>query len=147
MENTTTNSLPKALPIVKKIVLGLAGLVLLLAVVQIINAEKYQAVVRMVAEAGQIGVNPTTEVLDFGDLSKNATAARFINVTNEGRFKVSVAVFKFGSIAELIKVDKPRFVVSPGGKERIRFELYMPPSATRERLSGWVWVFKVPLVF
>jgi len=148
-ENAKDVSISKTrlLVLAKKIVSGVAFLVLILILAQVINADKYRAVVRVVDEKGQIGVNPTTEKLDFGDLAKNASMVRYINVNNGGKFKVSVMVLKFGNISDLIKVQDSRFVVSAGETKRIRVEMFMPPSANKERYSGWVVVFKIPLLF
>lgn len=140
-----TCSQSKALALAKKIVLAIAFLVLVFVAAQIVNAEKYQAVVRVVSEAGKIGVNPTTERLDFGDLAKNASAVRYVTVSNGGGLKSSVMVLKFGGVSDLIKIDPARFVLNPKQSQRIRFEMFMPPSASKERYGGWVFIIKVPV--
>lgn len=141
----TAGSQSKVLVLAKKIVLAIAFLVLVFVAAQVVNAEKYQAVVRVVSEEGKIGVNPTTERLDFGDLAKNASAVRYVTVTNGGGLKSSVMVIKFGGVSDLIKIDPARFVLKPSQSQRIRFEMFMPPSANKERYSGWVFIIKVPL--
>jgi hypothetical protein len=131
----------------KKIILAFAFFVLIVLIAQLINADKYKAVVRVVEEKGQIGVNPTTEKLDFGDLAKNASMVRYINVNNGGKYKVSVLVLKFGGISDLVKVQDSRFIIAGGETKRIRFEMFMPPSADKDYYNGWVVVFKIPLLF
>lgn len=145
MNDTETKN--KFLIVAKKVVTVIAFLVAILIIAQVINADKYKMTVHVVAEKGQIGVNPTTEKLDFGDLAKNASMVRYINVNNGGKYKVSVLVLKFGGISDLVKIQDSRFIVAGGETKRIRFEMFMPPSANKDQYRGWVLIFKIPLIW
>ena len=125
---------------------GLSALVVLGVViaVQVVTAEKYQAVVKVIEDKGTVGVNPLADKLDFGDLSKGSSAIRYVSLENNGRFRIRILTLRFGGISDLIKVSKNNFVLGPGDKERLEFQLTMPPSATKDSYSGWVWVFKMP---
>jgi len=109
---------------------------------QIVMADKYQAVVNIKEGKHVMGVNPTSEVLDFGDLSKGAEASRKITLENKGSNKISVKVLIFGEISGMIKIDKKNFVIKPGEKEEINFGLIAPPSSEAKKYKGSVWIFK-----
>lgn len=129
---------------IKKVLATVLVILGLVVAVQVVAAEKYQAVVKVVEEKGAVGVNPLADKLDFGDLSKGSSATRYVNLENNGRFRIRILTLKFGGISDLIKVSKNNFVLRPGDKEKLEFRLTMPPSATADSYSGWVWVFKIP---
>jgi len=129
---------------IKKIIYIIIAIVLFIAVVQILVADRYKAVVQVIEDENKIGVNPTADKLDFGDLSKNTGATRYVSIENNGKYKIYIITWKFGNIAELIKVSRNYFTLNSGEKERLAFEMYMPVSADKDKYSGWVWVFKLP---
>ena len=131
---------------IKKIIYIILAVVLFIAVVQILVADRYKAVVQVIEDENKIGVNPTADKLDFGDLSKNTGATRYVSIENNGKYKIYIITWKFGSISELIKVSRNYFTLGSGEKERLAFEMYMPVSADKDRYSGWVWVFKLPRI-
>ncbi len=134
-------------PLIKKIIWGLVVLILFVALIQISVADKYSAQVLVIEGEKKVGVNPTAEKLDFGDLSADTTAARFITL-NAGGIDTYIFVWKFGSIAELIKLDKNNFTIKKGQTEKLEFSLYMPPSAPiGNKYTGYVWIFKIPKVW
>ena len=45
-----------------------------------LDANKYQATVHVIEGEGKVGVNPTTERLDFGDLSPGTSAIRRVDI-------------------------------------------------------------------
>ena len=128
----------------KKIFYIILAIVVFFLAVQVLVADKYKAMVQVIDEEGRIGVNPTAENLDFGDLSGNTGATRYINIENNGEYKIFISVWKFGSISELIKISRNNFTLNSGEKERLAFEMYMPISADKDEYLGWVWVFKLP---
>lgn len=128
----------------KKIIYIIIAIILFIVAVQALAADRYKAIVRVIEDENKIGVNPTADKLDFGDLSKNTGATRYVSIENNGKYKIYIMVWKFGNIAELIKISRDNFTLQPGEKERLAFELYMPISADREGYSGRVWVFKLP---
>ena len=133
--------------ILKKIAWGIVALVVMIAVVQVAVADKYQAQVAVIEGEGKVGVNPTTEKLDFGDLSGDTSAARYITL-NAGGMDTYVYIWKFGSIAELIKLNDNNFIMKRGGEKKLELSVYMPPSApVGEKYTGRVWIFKIPKVW
>lgn len=120
---------------------------LLLIVVQIINASKYQMVVNVVDGENKMGINPLTERLDFGDLSRNNGMTRYVGLKSGGKTPVYVAAFKFGEISDLIKLNKNYFVLNPGEEFKLAYEIKIPPSAQTKKYSGWTIVFRIPKVF
>ena len=129
---------------IKKIIYVIIAIILFIVAVQALAADKYKAVVQVIEDENKIGVNPTADKLDFGDLSKNTGATRYVSIENNGKYKIYIITWKFGSISELIKVSRNYFTLGSGEKERLAFEMYMPVSADKEKYSGWVWVFKLP---
>lgn len=137
----------KPRPLFKKIIWGIVVLILFVAAIQIAVADKYSAQVIVIAGEKKVGVNPTTEKLDFGDLSADTTATRFITLNADG-MDTYILVWKFGGIAELIKLNKNNFIISQGQTEKLEFSLYMPPSAPIDKkYSGYVWIFKLPKIW
>ena len=116
--------------------------------VQIMAAERYQAVVQVVEGTDRVGVNPTAERLDFGDLSRDTGASRFINLKNPGKMAKTIWVVKSGTIAELMKTDKPaKFTLQPGEEVKLEFNVKIPVSAPYGKYSGKVMIFKWPKLF
>jgi len=131
----------------KKIIWGLVVLILFMVAIQIAVADKYSAQVLVIAGEKKIGVNPTAEKLDFGDLSADTTATRYITLNADG-LETYILVWKFGGIAELIKLNKNNFTIRQGETEKLEFSLYMPPSApVSMKYTGYVWIFKIPKVW
>ena len=128
----------------KTVLITIVAIFGLFAVVQIVSAEKYQAVVKVVEEEGTVGINPLADKLDFGDLSSGSSAVRYVSLENNGGFRIRILILKFGGISDLIKVSRNNFVLKPGEGEKLEFQLRMPPSATAESYSGWVYIFKIP---
>ena len=56
-----------------------------------------------------------------------------------------VAIVNFGSINDLMTINKSSFTLSPGKKDVIEFTVYMPASAPIDAtLTGRVFIFKIP---
>jgi hypothetical protein len=131
----------------KKIIKALAVLIIVLAAIQVVIADKYRAQVLVIEGDKKVGVNPTTEMLDFGDLSGDTSATRLITMT-AGGMDTYVHVMKFGSIAELIKLSENDFTMKKGDTKKLEFAMYMPPSAPKgEKYTGNVWIFKIPKIW
>src|SRR3989304_6855723 len=69
-----------------------------------LDANKYQTVVRVVEGEGRVGVNPTTERLDFGDLSRGTSAVRTVTIKNGTIMPMYVVMVKTGKIADLVEI-------------------------------------------
>jgi hypothetical protein len=110
-----------------------------------LDANKYTATVHVIEGAGSVGVNPTTERLDFGDLSAGTSSVRRVTIENRTSIPMYVAVVKMGGINDLMKLDHDNFVLAPGKTESLEFTVYMPASApVGETLTGRVYLFKIP---
>ena len=129
----------------KKIAWIIVLLVVVVLAVQIAIADKYKATVLPIEGEKKVGVNPTTEVLDFGDLSKDTSATRTISLKSSGGYGTYVYVLPFGSVSELMKISDTKIYLQPGEERKIEFSVYMPGSATvGKRMDGSVWIFKLP---
>lgn len=110
-----------------------------------LDANKYQAVVRVVEGEGRVGVNPTTERLDFGDLSRGTSAVRTVTIKNGTIMPMYVVMVKTGNIADLVDIDANYFKISRGGEKSIELQTYVPASAVIDvTYGGRVYVFKIP---
>ena len=126
---------------------GLIVLVVLIIIVQISIADKYRAQVLVIAGEKKVGVNPTTERLDFGDLTGDTSATRMVTL-KAGGMDTFVHVTKFGGVAELIKVSENNFTMKKGDEKKLEFAMYMPSSApVGSKYTGWVYIFKIPKVW
>lgn len=137
----------------KKISRGkLIGLIVVLVIVwfgaiQIMAAERYSAVVNVIEGENKLGINPSTEMLDFGDLSRDTGASRFITLKNPGKRDKVIAIVKYGEIAELMKIDRNNFVLKPGEEVKLEFHVRVPVSAPYKKFAGKVIIFKYPKLF
>ena len=94
-----------------------------------LDANKYAAQVRTIEGEGKVGVNPTTERLDFGDLSRGTSAVRTVTVKNDTFMPFFVSVIKLGAISDFIKQEKNNFVLRRGDEAKMEMTVYMPASA------------------
>ena len=133
--------------ICKKVMWIIIGILVFVIIVQIAVADKYKAQVLVIEGEKKVGVNPTTEKLDFGDLSADTSAVRYVTL-NAGGIDTYVHVLKFGSIAELVKLSENSFTMKKGNEKKLEFSLYMPPSAPiGEKYTGSIWIFKIPKIW
>jgi len=138
----------KKMSVGKKILWVILALIVLVAAVQVLNAEKYKATVLPIEGEKKVGVNPTDQALDFGDLSADTSASRYVTLKSSGGGDTYIWILKFGSLSELIKTDQSAFILKAGQEKKIEFLVYMPSSATKgKRMDGSVWIFKVPKIF
>ena len=130
----------------EKVLLVFGALVVLLLFYITLDANKYRAEVRVIEGAGAVGVNPTTELLDFGDLSRGTSAVRRVSIENETGIRMWIGVVRLGSITDLLRLDKNYFVLQGHTNERIEFTVYMPASGEVGTMySGRVFVFWIPI--
>ncbi len=110
-----------------------------------LDANKYSAQVRAIEGQGRVGVNPTGEKLDFGDLSPGTAAVRTVTLSNQTFFPVYVAVVRFGDISSLTKLNENNFTLRPRDTKKLEFTVFMPASAEKGKTySGRVYIFKIP---
>ncbi|MFC1629654.1 hypothetical protein ACFL11_00270 [Patescibacteria group bacterium] len=131
---------------IKKILIIIAVIFLIIVAVQIINTAKYRMVVNVVEGKNVMGLNPLTDKLDFGDLSKNNGMTRYVALKSGGGIPTYIIVWKFGGIADLVNVNKNVFILDPGQETKLAFELKIPPSAEIKQYSGWVWILRLPKI-
>jgi hypothetical protein len=111
----------------------------------ILDANKYAAQVRVIEGQAKVGVNPTAESLDFGDLSRGTSAVRRVNLENGTVMPIYVMIFKTGVIGDLMDINKNFFRLEPRSSTKIDFTTYMPASAEiGQEYRGRVYLFKVP---
>lgn len=133
--------------ILKMVVMVIVLAFVWIGAVQYFAADKYNAVVKVQEEGQGVGVNPTTEELDFGDLPKGDSLMRFVEIENGGEMDVYVKIVRIGSISDLIEINKNNFVLFSGDSAKIEFLLKMPISANKEEYKGKVIIFKLPKLF
>lgn len=127
----------------------IAGVVFLLVFLFVfyitLDANKYRAEVRVIEGEGKVGVNPTTESLDFGDLSRGTSAIRTVTIKNNSFTPFFVSIVTLGGISDLVKLNRNNFKLAKGVEQKVEFTLYMPASAEmNKQYTGRVFVFKIP---
>lgn len=129
----------------EKVVGAIVIVIFLFAFYLTLDANKYSALVRVIEGEGKVGVNPTAEYLDFGDLSRGTSAVRKVNIENGTPIPMYIAIIKTGKIGELMKIDNNYFTLAPRGKVTVEFTVYMPASAQIDsKFKGRVFLFKIP---
>ncbi len=120
-------------------------LVLMFLAVQYINAARYEALVQVIAE-DKIGVNPTGERLDFGDLPRDKDAVRTVSLENASPYKAKsyILVWKRGEIADFMRVEPNNFTLEPGQNTKLEFTVHVPNSAEFRYYKGKVIIFQIP---
>ena len=121
-------------------------LALIVLAVQYLNAAKYQALVQVIAE-DKIGVNPTGERLDFGDLPRDKDAVRTVSLESKGDTGAYVMIWKFGEIGDFLKPDKNYFTVQPHTQVKVEFTVHIPNSAEFKYYKGRVVIFQIPKIW
>lgn len=127
-------------------IIGLILLIIFLFVFYVtLDANKYRAMVRVISGQGKVGINPTAESLDFGDLSRGTSAVRKVNVKNNIAMPMYIIIWETGKISGLMKTSNNFFVLKPHSEEKIEFTTYMPASAQIDKeYRGRVYLFKIP---
>ncbi len=120
--------------------------IVIIALVQYFNAAKYPALVQVIKE-DRIGVNPTGNALDFGDLPRDKSAIRTVNLVSNGNTASYIMVWKFGGISDLISVDKNYFTLKAHTTEKLQFTAYIPNSANYQYYKGEVMIFQIPKIW
>ncbi len=128
-----------------KIVAAVLLIIFLFLFYVVLDANKYRALVRVIEGESAVGVNPTSESLDFGDLARGTSAVRRVALKNGTPMPMFVAVWKVGSISDLMDLDKNFFKLRPHDSTKIEFSLYVPASGeTGKKYTGRVFLFKIP---
>lgn len=137
----------RSLSLFDKSLLWVLALVLVFLAYVSLDANKYPALVRVIEGEGRVGVNPTDEALDFGDLSRGTAAVRRVTINNNTPIPMFIVAFKTGSIRTLMKLDQNYFRLAPRTEEQINFTTYMPASAVvGDTYGGRVFLFKIPIL-
>jgi hypothetical protein len=129
----------------QKVIIVIILVVFLFVFYVVLDANKYRSQVKVVEGEGRAGINPTTEYLDFGDLSRGVTAVRRVNIVNGTFIPMFVTIVKTGDISDLVDISQNNFKLAPGEETRIEFTNYIPASAEVDRIyKGRVYIFKIP---
>ena len=137
----------RSLSFFDKVLLWVLLVILIFFTYLSVDANKYRALVRVIEGDGKVGVNPTDEALDFGDLSRGTAAVRRVALENGTPVPMRVIIFKIGDIRTLMKVDQNYFRLAPHQSIKIDFTTYMPASAEIDKVyDGRVYIFKVPFL-
>ena len=135
----------KQMNVIQKAVTIVLAMIVLFVFYVVLDANKYRATVRTIEGEGQVGVNPTDQALDFGDLSRGTSAVRRVNMENGTFMPMFVVMWKTGKISELMKIDKNYFKLGANETTKIEYSVYMPASAvTDTTYNGRVYLFKIP---
>jgi hypothetical protein len=121
-------------------------IIVIVALIQYFNAAKYSAMVNVINE-DRIGVNPTGNALDFGDLPRDKSAIRTVSLVSQGNTPSYVIVWKFGSISDLVNVDKNYFTLPAHSSDKLQFTAQIPNSADYKIYSGKVIIFQIPKIW
>lgn len=133
---------------ISKVWLAVFGIIFLIVFYIVLDANKYRAQVRVIEGEGKVGVNPTTERLDFGDLSRGTTGVRRVDLQNGTPIPMWIGIVKLGGISSLVDISNNYFVLKPRTSETIEFTLYMPASGEVGKLyTGRVFIFRIPTFF
>ena len=122
---------------------GIVIIIVLFILVQYLSAANYQALVQVINE-DRIGVNPTSEKLDFGDLPRNKDAVRTVTLESSGNTASYVIIWQRGEIADLMKPNKNNFTLAAHTTQKIDFTVHIPNSAEYKYYKGSVMIFKIP---
>jgi hypothetical protein len=117
------------------------------AILQYLSAEKYEAVVNVIGENGEMKTNPLTDKLDYGDLPKGNSSMRMITIKNKGRSNIYVKIIKTGEIADLLEINKNNFILHPGEEDKIELSIRVPANAGQKKYDGAIIIFKFPKIF
>ena len=129
-----------------KIWLMLLGLLFLIVFYITLDANKYRAEARVIEGDGKVGVNPTTELLDFGDLSHGTTGVRRVDIQNGTGIPMGIGIIELGNISSLMNISENYFVLKPNSSEKLEFTIYMPASGEiGKKYTGRVFVFRIPM--
>ena len=130
----------------KIIIIVIVVFIIWAVAVQIMAAERYDAVVNVISE-NKFGINPTDEVLDFGDLSSEEGVTRLIKINNDSDKERYVMMITYGEIFGMIDVSEKNLVIKSGETKDIEFELVVPLSAEIKQYKGKVMIFRWPKIF
>ncbi len=125
---------------------ALIALVAVFALFECRATATYSAQVVVTAATGEsnIGINPTTESLDFGDLTQGLGLSKYLQVDNGGIIPVRVVIIVRGDIGPFMDVHSQSFTLTPREHRRVEFALSVPPTAAPRKYSGRVIILRFP---
>ncbi len=130
-----------------KIIAAIFIVIFLFVFYVFLDANKYRAMAHVIAGEGKVGINPLTDSLDFGDLSRGTSAVRRVDLKNGIAVPVYVIIWETGDLSDLMKESKNFFVLKPGTEEKVEFSTYIPASAEiGKNYTGRVYLFKIPIL-
>ena len=146
-ELSSSENTKKKWPALKIVVAAVVLALIWFAAVQIMAAERYAAVLQVIEAENQVGVNPTADKLDFGDLSRGTGSTRYVTLKNDGKSAKKIVVIKYGEIMDLVEISQTNFTLKPGEEVQLEFKVKVPESAPYKKYTGKVIIFKWPKLF
>ena len=106
--------------------------------------ETFTVEVVIIGEEKFVGFNPTTERLDFGDMSRGTGQTRSITLENAGVIPTRIYIMVLGDVRDFIQIDDAFFVMDPGEVTQVDLTMIVPSSASIKRYSGRLLVIRSP---
>lgn len=131
----------------KKILGIVLAAVVLFFLFTVLNTSRYKVALKVVDAENFIGINPSVDILDFGEISRDNSIVRHIDVENDGNLPAYLYVFKTGELANLLNEDKSFFLLDSGQKEKISFSAKAPYSAEARKYEGNIYIIRLPKLF
>lgn len=121
-------------------------ILVVLAGVLIPFTTSYSSQVIAVEAGGSIGINPSTDRIDFGDMPSGTSVAKAVTLESGGDSSASIRIFIIGGIGSLIKVEpSTSFKMEPGESQQVIFRLSMPATAVPgTKFSGRIFILRLP---
>jgi hypothetical protein len=91
-----------------------------------------------------VGINPTTERLDFGDLTQGSSQVRPLVLENSSVLPQRISIVVTGEIGQFIQISDAFFTLERGETRNVDFTLFVPPNAEPRKYSGRVLVLRAP---
>ena len=82
------------------------------------------------------GLNVDNESINFGRTIPGQSSERYISFVNPSNHDVRIVVLNHGTISEWVRVSDYYFVLAPGEKKNVKFEVFVPSDATFGIYSG-----------
>lgn len=128
----------------RSLVLVLLALVIALVAFEARATEIFSVQVNVVPGENIAYFNPTTEQLDFGDLSRGAGQTRHITLSNDSVIPNRVYIMVLGDIGDFIKISDAFLTLDSGEVTQVDLTLVVPQTADVKKYSGQVLVFRHP---
>lgn len=93
-----------------------------------------------------VAFNPTTERLDFGDMSRGSAQTRHLTLENNGSLPTRVSIILMGEVRDFISMSDAFFTLDPGEIRQVDFTLNVPAAVEVKSYSGRVVIVRTPWI-